>query len=490
MHKRSTDRERDEQREFDQSEISRQLALLQSGVAEIHLVEACTPKHGIVQVDQAKAEFYRKVFQQALHDQRRMVRFVPASGAATRMFAPFIAPDDFSGSVETILEQINDFAFAEDFFTLVSADWDKASYDERLELLKNVLLGEHGLNYNQLPKGAIPFHRYPDGSRTAFEEHLHEAAQLTREGSECEVHFTVPPNFDEAQRLELSQRAREIGSSHQCRLSCTFSEQSPTTDTIALDAQGELFRQENGQLLFRPGGHGALLQNLQSIEADVIFVKNIDNVLPDRLKYHDIASKRMLAGLLLTLKSERDQLLAALEKGAAGALEATQTFASQWFLHKGDALPGGWDAARAFLDRPMRVCGMVRNEGQPGGGPFWLADCKFGTSVQIVERAQLTLDHPEQRAVFEGSTHFNPVDLVCAVNDPAGRPYDLKKFVNPKRVFLADKTFEGRPLKALEHPGLWNGAMEDWLTVFVEVDSATFAPVKTVADLLNPEHRA
>lgn len=484
------DRELLNQRKIIEIDLNHQLDLLQSGVSDPLLGGACKIQDGILQLDDDLVKACCARFNEALQNRLSLVRFVPASGAATRMFAPLLAPKDFSATVEAILSQFDDFPFVDAFLTYAGGQWGRASDKQRLELLKKHLLGAGGLNYSDLPKGAIPFHRYPEGSRTAFEEHLHEAAQLAGPGSDSLVHFTVPPNFSTAQRSELSERAAQIGLAYNCRLRCTFSEQSPSTDTIALDANGDPFRQSDGELLFRPGGHGALLQNLGHIDADIVFIKNIDNVLPDRLKHIDVNSKHLLAGLLLTLKSERDQLLQALDKREEAAIEATQSFAQHWFLRKGDALPGGWETARAFLDRPMRVCGMVRNEGQPGGGPFWLADCKFGTSVQIVERAQLSLDDPIQRTCFEASTHFNPVDVVCALNDPAGRPYDLNNFTNPQRVFLADKMHEGRKLRALEHPGLWNGGMEDWLTVFVEVDPATFAPVKTVADLLKPEHRA
>ncbi len=478
------------QKNIPESELCRQLALLNIGGSESKLAAPCTLQDGVCTVNDADAERYKSAFVSAMRANQRVVRFVPASGAATRMFAPIAAPDEYAGEAQAILEQFDQFAFANAFVQRAGSEWGRASNDERLKLLQDVLLSKEGLDFDQLPKGAIPFHRYPDEVRTAFEEQLHEAAMVAGPNTSTEVHFTVPPSFSVSDRSNLSQRAHEIGRAHQCVLTCTFSEQLSSTDTIALDENGAPFRNQDGALLFRPGGHGALLHNLAQVSADLIYIKNIDNVLPDRLKHVDAESKRMLGGLLLTLKSQRDELLHALDSAEEGAVAAASEFAAHWFVRDGDALPGGWQAAKTFLDRPMRVCGMVQNEGQPGGGPFWLADCKFKTSVQIVERAQLTLSDSQQRAIFEASTHFNPVDMVCAVNDPAGRPYDLKKFVNPNRVFLAEKTHDSRFLRALEHPGLWNGGMEDWLTVFVEVDPATFAPVKTVADLLRPEHQA
>lgn len=476
---------------IDQEELRRQFNLLIKGVRSPELAAACVAGDGVVQLSRDEAWQYNNTFVKAVEHGLGVTRFVPASGAATRMFAAFANPGEHAELTQTILSRFSELALATPFLEAFGEAWERASSpQEQLKLLNEKLLGSNGLNYSEMPKGAIPFHRYSDVTRTAFEEHLHEAVQLVGAQAECEVHFTVPPIFNEAQRAQLSRQAINVGEAYKARLRCSFSEQEPATDTVALDENGELFRRADGSLLLRPGGHGALLHNLNRIQADVIFIKNIDNVLPDRLKSIDLESKAVLGGLLLELKSERDRLLQALMSKEEAALSETASFAERWFLRQGDALPGGWDYAMSFLDRPIRVCGMVRNEGQPGGGPFWLADSKFGTSAQIVERAQLTLEKPDERAIFENSTHFNPVDVVCATQNPAGRSYDLTRFVNPQRVFIADKTHEGRPLRALEHPGLWNGAMEDWLTVFVEVDPRTFAPVKTVVDLLNPEHIA
>jgi hypothetical protein len=308
-------------------------------------------------------------------------------------------------------------------------------------------------NFEELartPKGLLPFHAYPGAPRTPFEEHLHEAAGTVRDAAGlCRVHFTVSPEHRKAFEDKLAEIRPGVESATGARFSVSFSEQSPATDTIAGGADGGPFRTAAGGLLFRPGGHGALLKNLEDVAragGDVVLVKNVDNVVPDARRGPTLLWKRLLTGLLVRLERESRR------------------------------------------DRPIRVCGVVRNEGEPGGGPFWVAGPR-GETLQIVESAQVDLADPAQEAIWKTATHFNPVDLACSLRDAVGQPFDLARFVDENAVFIAEKTHEGRPLKALERPGLWNGAMALWETVFVEVPKETFAPVKTVLDLLRPEHR-
>jgi len=297
-----------------------------------------------------------------------------------------------------------------------------------------------------LPKGLLPFHRYAGTSRTPFEEHLVEAAATVRDANgNCRLHVTVSPEHRAAFARVLESARPRLERETEARFVVEFSEQSPSTDTVALDESGHLLRDAEGRILFRPGGHGALLKNLEESGGDVVLVKNIDNVVPDARRAPTILWKRLLAGFLVRRERASDR------------------------------------------QRPIRICGVVRNEGEPGGGPFWVAGPE-GESRQIVESAQVDLLERGQAAIWGKATHFNPVDLVCSLRDAAGRPFDLSRFVDERAVFVAKKTHEGRALLALERPGLWNGAMAHWETVFVEVPKETFAPVKTILDLLRPEH--
>ena len=404
-----------------EQEVARQLALLREPPAPQRLARAATAGDGVLRLAEGEhAELLALAAEAARAG--RLTKFVPASGAASRMFA-FLAP----GSPETAEKKRFDesrsmFAFRGSF--------------EELSLA---------------PKALIPFHTHPDGARTAFEEHLFEAADTVRDASGlCRVHFTVSPEHRKAFEDKLAEVRPRVQSATGARFKVSFSEQSSSTDTIAGGADGGPFRTDSGGLLFRPGGHGALLKNLGDVAGaggDIVLVKNVDNVVPDARRGPTLLWKRLLAGLLVKLER----------------------------------------ASRR--ERPIRVCGVVRNEGEPGGGPFWVAG-PLGESLQIVESAQVDLGDPAQAAIWKTATHFNPVDLACSLRNAAGDPFELGRFVDEKAVFIAEKTHEGKSLKALERPGLWNGAMAFWETVLVEVPKETFAPVKTVLDLLRPEHRS
>jgi hypothetical protein len=329
-------------------------------------------------------------------------------------------------------------------------------------------------------------------TRTAFEEHL--AEEVPR------LHFTVSPQH-EGRFVRLLEEVRprlEPRCGH--RFDVTFSHQSPATDTLAVDLENRPFRQNDGTLLFRPGGHGSLIANLQALADqgwDVVLLKNIDNVVPDSRKTVGLLWKKLLAGALVHLQQRIFRCLERLEAGPAplDLLDEIDKLLADDLLRQvplEDALAGS-EARRKMLihllDRPLRVCGVVRNHGEPGGGPFWVELPTGEITLQIVETSQIDPQSPEQQQALRDSSHFNPVDLACALRDRHGRPYDLARFIDPAAVFIATKSHEGRPLKALERPGLWNGAMAGWNTVFIEVPDETFAPVKTVLDLLRPEHQ-
>jgi hypothetical protein len=400
-----------------------------------------------------------------------------------------------------LLAKLDRLAFVDDLRRVMAQDG--SSLNEVLaqgqyQVFLSYLLTPRGLNYANLPKGLIPFHRYIDHIRTPFEEHLVEAAAYTQDSSGvARIHFTVPVEHQDAivtylhSRLPLYERA-------DCHFQLTFSTQKPSTDTIAVDQYNQPFHDSQGNLVFRPGGHGALLENLADLQGDLIFIKNIDNVVPDHLKMATYCYKKALGGYLIALQNE---MFAHLERLCHSipdrdAVAAALAFAQHnlFITVPEDIRQANVDTQRAFLQsrlhRPLRVCGMVRNTGEPGGGPFWVRRQDGSPSPQIIESSQVDMQSEAQRSAWQAATHFNPVDLVCGVRDFRGAHFDLHRFIDPDTGFIATKSKDGKELRALELPGLWNGAMAEWNTVFVEVPLSTFNPVKTVYDLLRPEHAA
>lgn len=449
-------------------EARRQLALLAHPPAPRELLRPCTPGDGILIVEETWQASFVENFKHAAAA-GRVAKFVPASGAASRMFR--------SVSAEHLEADLDRFPFAADL----------RRGDPALDVAE-ALLSPRGLNLGAKPKGLIPFHIYGDSARTAFEEHLVEAALYTadQEGL-CRIHVTVSPEHEEAFRALFRERCGELEQEHGVTFQLSFSHQSPATDTLAGDPEGGPFRTPSGSLVFRPGGHGALIHNLANVAGDIVVIKNIDNVVPDEQKGPTVHWKQVLIGLIVELQQKAHALVRALKETprAEPVLEDARRLVEQL------GGPSALDSATGLisaLDRPLRVCGMVRNQGEPGGGPFWVRH-QTEVSKQIVEGSEVDRSHPDQQEIWESSTHFNPVDLVAALRDPWGRPYDLTRFTDPEAVFIAHKSHEGRDLLALERPGLWNGGMARWNTVFVEVPLATFAPVKTVFDLLRPEHQ-
>lgn len=438
----------------------------------------------------------------------RISKFVPASGAASRMFRDLLVhllreEDEASETVERFFDGLERLAFyprlAETYEEIegepLGAELDAG---DRRRVLR-ILLTEHGLGYSDLPKGLIPFHRYPTGTATPFEEHLAEGAAYARDQNKvARLHFTVAPEHERRFRATLGDVGEALGDRLDTRFDVIFSNQSHATDTLAVDMDNEPFRLDDGTLLFRPGGHGALLPNLEATQGDVVMVKNVDNVVPNGRKDLVHWHKKVLGGYLLVIRDRAFGFLERLERddapGDAALMEDATLFVRDSLQRP---LPPDWEdrdpASRRdwlieALDRPLRACGVVVNQGEPGGGPFWVRGDDGSLSLQIVEGSQVA-DDGDQQKIFGSSTHFNPVDLACSLRNHRGEAYPLENFVDPSAVFIAEKTHEGRPLKALERPGLWNGAMAHWNTIFVEVPIETFAPVKTVLDLLRPEHQ-
>lgn len=495
-------------------EAARQVELFRNPPPYTRVLRPCRPGDGIRAISLAEHNELLEHFDAAAR-RGRTAKFVPASGAATRMFKDLLAflaaPPSAEPSVpvRTFFESLPRFAFYETLAAALSAngiDLDEAVRNGDWRTVLRYLLERPGLGYADLPKGVLLFHRYPEGPRTPFEEHLVEAAAIDRdEDGLCLLHFTVSPEHqDEFERLLDRVRPR-LEERFDCRFEVSFSTQRHSTDTLAVDPQNRPFRTEDGRLLFRPGGHGSLIDNLNELGRDgwdIVLLKNIDNVVPDDRKPVVHLWKRLLGGCLLAVREAAFVHLDRLEAldGVRGSeAEAVLREAGEFLeVELCRPLPEGFAEADPHerqrflmdaLDRPIRVCGVVRNQGEPGGGPFWVESPSGGISPQIVETSQIDPKNPEQREALKASTHFNPVDIVCGLRDRLGGSYDLHRYVDPATVFIAEKSHEGHPLKALERPGLWNGAMAGWNTVFVEVPDATFAPVKTVLDLLRPEHQ-
>ncbi|MGD9077262.1 MAG: DUF4301 family protein [Desulfobacteraceae bacterium] len=490
-------------------QVISQFEAFRKGFPFARLVRPCTVGDGIDVLEKADMARFNETFSAAALA-GRVMKFVPASGAATRMFKSLIAfhdrhiqmdenEPDHASTLEFI-KGIRKFAFYDDLKSAMSRDGldieDLISKCEYGPILDYVLSSK-GLDLAQIPKGLIAFHWYPEASRTAFEEQLVEATgYITDNSGLARVHFTVSPEREASIKAHLRKIIDHYEKSG-VKFDVTFSVQKPSTDTIAAQADNKPFRGSDGRLVFRPGGHGALLENLNALKGDLVFIKNIDNVVPDRLKQKTYIYKKALGGYLIELQKE---ICGRLERCSTGDLE--DEYIKEVFLFIRNRLcinpPAGVEQGSrekkidylvSRLNRPLRVCGMVKNEGEPGGGPFWVEHADKSTSVQIVESSQVDMDSAEQRGVWESSTHFNPVDLVCGVRDYTGKPFDLMKFVDPNTGFISVKSMEGRELKALELPGLWNGSMAYWNTVFVQVPIITFNPVKTVLDLLRKEHQ-
>lgn len=494
---------------FDLNAIESQLEMFRCGFPFLELKAPATIGNGIHLIDDARrAELVAKFDRY----EGRKVKFVPASGAATRMFKSlYEAKSCFENGdskevvfaklkdVEQVFASIQKFAFYSELKHICltkGVDLDNPSQDGYAVIL-SLILSEEGLNYGNLPKGLVKFHSYGAEDRKAAVEHLVEGAEYARsnDGS-VSIHFTVSPSHLVAFEKEVAAAKSEVESAYGVTIAVTYSVQKASTDTIAVNLDNTPFRDDAGKLVFRPAGHGALLENLNEIDGDIIFIKNIDNVVPDSIKPVTVEYKKVLAGLLVEVQESIFTVLRALE---ANADDADALAEGRRLLERVGANVDSFDALsssaervallRHHLNRPIRVCGMVKNQGEPGGGPFFARSSNGDCSLQIVESSQIDLKNSEQKAVFDGSTHFNPVDLVCGVKDYRGSKFDLRLFRDAKTGFISYKSKDGRDLKAMELPGLWNGAMSSWITLFVEVPLLTFNPVKTINDLLRQEHQ-
>ena len=488
------------QKGISEAQIERQLGEFKSGFPFLKLEAAAAIGRGIVAPTEAERKQYVAVWQQYKAEGRKVVKFVPASGAASRMFKDMFAFVDASYDVPTTdfekkyFDNIEKFAFFEELDGVCQQREGKGikalMAEGNYKAVAANMLRSEGLNYGQLPKGLLLFHNYADGVRTPMEEHLVEGALYAASNGEAHVHFTVSHEHMDLFRAKVAQKADHYAQKYGIHYDITFSEQKPSTDTVAANPDGTPFRNDDGSLLFRPGGHGALIENLNEIEADVIFVKNIDNVVPDRLKDDTVQWKQVIAGVLVTLQQKAFEYLRLLEGQPTDTqLAEIADFVEHCLCVAPNGAKADADYLRRKLNRPMRVCGVVKNVGEPGGGPFLTYNQDGTVSLQILESSQIDKSNKEYMEMFTKGTHFNPVDLVCAVRDYKGQPFDLPKYVDPTTGFISQKSKSGKELQALELPGLWNGAMSDWSTVFVEVPLSTFNPVKTVNDLLRDQHQ-
>lgn len=488
------------------TKIEEQLQAFKTGFPYLKIISAAEPEKGILQITENEVQSILNQWEEYLHTAATIIKFVPASGAASRMFKDLFeflesTKIEPSNSFENIFfNQIQKFAFYSELNEVCIKN-NKLSIDKLIltkqykQIISNLLL-ENGLNYGSLPKGLLTFHSYSTEKRTPLQEHLVEGALYGASTlGKVNIHFTVSKEhrllFEKHLNDSLSLFEKKFG----VTFIVSFSEQKPSTDTLATDENNDPFR-DNGELVFRPGGHGALIENLNDLNGDVIFIKNIDNVVPDSMKLLTVTYKKVIAGILINLQKQSFAYLKELENELISDVKLSviskfcevrlNNYHSKLKLLTTEEL-------RKYLynklNRPIRVCGMVKNVGEPGGGPFLTVNADGTISPQILESSQIDLNNPTEKEIMKLSTHFNPVDLVCAVKNYKGIKFDLLKYVDKNTGFISFKSKNGKELKALELPGLWNGAMSDWNTIFVEVPIETFNPVKTVNDLLRPQHQ-
>ena len=493
-------------------EIEAQLNHFRKGFPFLKVLRPATIGDGIIRLDAEKVSIAVKQFTFKIQEGLQTAKFVPASGAASRMFQSLynfaeaahsneegytLVQEDRFKSVEQFFSQLKEFAFYKKLAATLDNRLSENGRPRYCEII-DYLLSEKGLNYGFLPKGLLDFHQYMEGPRSPVEEHMIEGALYCADNQgNVKLHFTVSPEHLSLFAQKIAQASPDLEIKYGVKFNVTFSEQKPSTDTIAVDPDNNPFRLADETLFFRPAGHGALLDNLNEINGDILFVKNIDNVVPDRLKEETVRYKMALALLLSDYQKRIFGYLELLEKRVIsdGQMAEIIEFAEKELCI--EPVDKQYDADEATLihylyrklNRPIRICGMVKNEGETGGGPFWAENADGTVSLQVVESSQIDHNDPKQREIASHSTHFNPVDLVCGVRNYKGEKFDLLKYRDPETGFISSKSKDGKTLKAQELPGLWNGAMADWITLFVEVPIITFNPVKTVNDLLRSEHQ-
>ncbi|WP_341227592.1 DUF4301 family protein [uncultured Arcticibacterium sp.] len=472
--------------------VEEQIENFKNGFPFLKVKKAATIGDGLIKLENNEVNEMVDFFDQQA-SKKKLLKFVPASGAASRMFKTLFAAKDegkTTEAVDTFVNEINRFAFAESLKKVTEGKTDAQS-------LLEGLLNPEGLDYGSLPKGLLEFHEYPDGTRTAVEEHMVEGASYANRNGRVRLHFTVSPEHKTRFKALITDVKKAYEEKFGVQFLFSFSVQKKSTDTIAVNMDNTPFRKEDGSVLFRPAGHGALLENLNEQDADVIFIKNIDNVVPDHLKEETIKYKKALAGLLLSYQKKLFNFAKRLDKDEVS--DYTRQKALSFLKNELSVVPPkgfrNWSNedklayAKEKVNRPIRVCGMVKNVGEPGGGPFWAQNADESVSLQVVESAQINFNSKSQSEIFQNATHFNPVDLIVSTKDFKKEKFDLLTFRDSKTGFITEKSLTGKTLKAQELPGLWNGAMANWNTLFVEVPLITFNPVKTVNDLLRKEHQ-
>lgn len=486
-------------------DVDEQIRRFAKGFNPLDIVAAATAKNGIKCLSEARLLEYVKLFEAS---GARKLKFVPASGAASRMFKKlFEAMDAYKGpqdydkamsdkAIADLVNNITKFAFYDDLQAVLKGQGtsvEEVLKNKQLDVLLKAILTDKGLNYGKLPKGLLKFHKTADGSITPFEEHLKEGAAYAASNGTASLHFTVSEAHKELFEKKLEEVLPLYAKKYKCKYNVSFSTQRPETDTVAVDENNKPVHTPDGGLVFRPGGHGALIANLNHIDADIIFIKNIDNVVQERQNADTLLYKKAIAGMLLSNQAKVFEYLCKLDENPT---EALMLEVEAFLKTKLAILPPAefplysenqkLDFLRNKLNRPIRVCGMVVNEGEPGGGPYWVKGADGSIQLQILESTQIP---DNKKDIMAQATHFNPVDLVCSTVDYKGNKFDLPMFVDPQTGFISSKSIEGKTVRALELPGLWNGAMSDWITLFVEVPASTFNPVKTVNDLLRPAHQ-
>ncbi|WP_303318894.1 DUF4301 family protein [Flavivirga abyssicola] len=497
-------------------QVNAQVARIKNGMSYSNLVAAATIGEGIESYSEQEKTDFIKLYE-SKQNALSSLKFVPASGAATRMFKfLFRFIKNFNPSKENIedyAEKYNDtliktfisnlekFPFYNDVVLKAKeehSNFDNLSQDEKYLQFVKVMLDKNSLNYSFYPKGLLPFHDYGDTVITAFQEHLFESTLYAVANNKANLHFTVSEKHHPYFSEELNRIKQDLEQKTNTTFNVSFSYQKEATETVALTMEGTIFKNEDDSVLFRPAGHGALLENLNDLNNDFIFIKNVDNIVVSDKNIEVSEYKKLLAGILIKIQ---EQIFAFLHKLDQAVILEEELLEIALFLSDKIRVPIHADFEdftleekrvylKGKLNRPIRVCGMVKNEGEPGGGPFWVKDKNGDISLQIVEFAQIDIQNEAQHEIVKNATHFNPTDLVCGVKNYKGEKFNLKEFVDPEAAFITTKTQNGIDIKALELPGLWNGSMAYWNSIFVEVPLSTFNPVKTVNDLLKPAHQA
>lgn len=500
------DREQLAQKGISEEHLNDMLKSFETGFPYLKLKAAASVDNGILRPNEDEQEGYVNTWKQYKKEGHHITKFVPASGAASRMFKAMFEFLDADYDVPTTdfekkyFDNIEDFAFypaLDDACQIMEGKSAQVLIAEgNYKAVVAAMLDADGLNYGQLPKGLLQFHTYEDSARTPMEEHLVEAALYASSQGEAEVHFTVSTEHRQLFEALVKDKLPEYEKQYGISFNVSFSEQKPSTDTVAANMDNTPFRTDDGKLLFRPGGHGALIQNLNDLDSEVVFIKNIDNVVPDSLKADTTLWKQVIAGVLVDVQRQTFAYLRLLDSGDYNHddIENIIRFVRHQLCTDSEDIKDMEDAElvcflREKLNRPIRVCGVVKNVGEPGGGPFLAYNPDGSVSMQILESSQIDKNNEAYLKMFTEGTHFNPVDLVCGIKDYKGQKFNLPEYVDPATGFISQKSKSGRELKALELPGLWNGAMSNWNTIMVEVPLSTFNPVKTVNDLLREQHQ-